>query len=114
MDEFFLEVIEKNLDSKAKISIFISSTQQWIKGIKILSVANETLRYTYYEVNVKEKPVTKKLIERITPLYFVLDVKIEHPTDKGVEALAKDYEAEYVEEDLFTDEDDGGDFVPLT
>lgn len=111
MDEFFLEAIEKNLDTKTKLSIFVSSTQQWIKAIKILSVANDTLRYTYYEINPKEKPPVKKLIERLTPLYFILDVKLEHPLEKDIKELNKDYEAEFVEENLLDDDDD--DFVPL-
>lgn len=112
MDEFFLEAIEKNLDTKAKLSIYVSSTQQWIKGIKILSVANDTLRYTYYEINPKEKPPVKRLMERLTPIYFILDVKLEHQLEKEVKDLNKDYQAEYIEENFFDEDDD--DFIHLS
>lgn len=96
MEELFLEILERNLDSKMCVSVFLSSTNSWIRGIKILSLANDVLRCTYYEVNLKNKNNKCKLIERVTPLEFVLDVTLEQRKSKDVGDLKKDLELDFI------------------
>lgn len=115
MEKFFKEVIENQLDTKAKISIFVSSTGSWIKGIKVISLNRDILRYTYYEYNPRERNPEKRLIERITPLWGILDIKLESPMKKDVEDLKKDLEYDLVEipfeEDEEDEDEDDGEYI---
>lgn len=98
MEELFLEILERNLDSEMCVSVYLDSTNSWVRGVKILSIANEVLRYTYYEINAKDKNAPRKLIERITPLEFVLDVKLEQRGNKDYKDLKKDYDLDFIPE----------------
>jgi hypothetical protein len=98
MEELFLEILERNLDSEMCVSVYLDSTNSWVRGLKILSIANEVLRYTYYEVNPKDKNAPRKLVERITPLEFVLDVKLEQRGNKDYKDLKKDYDLDFIPE----------------
>lgn len=112
MEEILLEIIDNNLDSQTRVCLFLDSTNSWVKGVKLLSLANECVRYTYYEINAKEKNPTKRFIERITPIECILDIKLEHPLSKDIKDLNKDLELEYIEEEIYDDEE-GDDFIQL-
>lgn len=109
MEEFLMEIVDKNVDSKGIVSIFLSTANTWIRGIKIISLANESVRYTYYEINKKDNPPTKKLIERLTPIDFVLEVKVELRNLESYKDLDKVLSLEYIPE-LEEKEDDGDSF----
>jgi hypothetical protein len=87
IEEHLLEIAKSHLDEDANVSISLLGSQ-WIFNLQIISIKYDCLRYTYYEFTPDRK--SKRLVERITPLEMIEEIKITMRSGKTIQDLEKD------------------------